>query len=66
MISLTDSQLFYIQEAAKNLPPENRSLFLERLAAHLEKRRGGLFIDNDVAVAAKIAVAGLVHHDPAA
>jgi hypothetical protein len=66
VISLSDAQLFIVTTAAKDLPPEKRSLYLERVNAFLEQQRGGLFKDQDVDVAIRIALSGLVHHDPAA
>jgi hypothetical protein len=38
MISLTDRQLKIVMPAAATLPIEKRSLFLQRLAAELERR----------------------------
>jgi hypothetical protein len=41
-------QLFHVSEAAKALPQEKRSIYRERVTAHLEKRPGGLFNDQDL------------------
>ena len=46
MIGLTDRQLAIVMEAAKPLPPEKRSLFLQRVEAMLHYRRPS--DDNDV------------------
>jgi hypothetical protein len=62
VIAYSDAQLFVISTAAKDLPPEKRSLYLQRVNAFLETKRGGLFTDQDVDVAIKTALAGLVHH----
>ena len=46
MISLTDAQLDIVMNAARDLPPEKRNVFLERVIAVLQRR--GRFNDADV------------------
>ena len=41
-LSLTDSELKIVMDTAGDLPYEKRSLFLQRLAAQLAIRSGGL------------------------
>jgi hypothetical protein len=63
MIALSDRQLEIVMAAATPLPPEKRSLLLERVAAHLQLygRRGGRgFGDVDVGLAISAALRGLV------
>jgi hypothetical protein len=61
MISLSDRQLGIVMEAAKALPPEKRSIYLERVAAMLRLRRHGKrFADDDVADVAGLARFGLM------
>jgi hypothetical protein len=64
MISLSDRQLTVVMDAARVLPPEKRSVFLERVAAYLQIQCGR-FGDHDVANAAQLALRGLLHQ-PAA
>lgn len=59
MISLSDSQLDIITNAARELPPEKRSVYLERIVAVLQ-RRGRMFDDADVGAIAQAALTGLV------
>jgi hypothetical protein len=59
MLSLSHRQLQQVMDAARVLPVEKRSQFLQRLSAMLELR--GRFSDADVADAAKLALTGLVH-----
>ena len=58
-LALTDNGLKLVMVAARGLPPEKRSVFLERLAAQLARiRRPG---DADVERAAHTALRGLMH-----
>ena len=63
MISLTDTQLAVVMDAARTLPVERRDTFLQRVGAMLRVR--GRFTDADVADVAKLALTGLVQ-EPAA
>jgi hypothetical protein len=63
MIGLTDNQLAVVMDAARVLPPEKRSQFLERVAAMLKLK--GRFTDSDVAKVARLALCGLVHETAA-
>jgi hypothetical protein len=56
VISLTDDQLAAILIAAAALPPEKRTLFIERVAAHLKLRGRG-----NIEAAITAALQGLVH-----
>ena len=58
MVSLSDSQLAAVLDAARTLPVERRDIFLQRCGAMLRMR--GRFTDDDVADVAKLALAGLV------
>ena len=60
MVSLTDSQLAAIMNAARMLPVEKRDIFLQRIAAMLALRGRGRFTDTDVADVAQLALAGLI------
>jgi len=63
VIALSDRQLALVTAAAEPLEPEKRSVFLRRLAAHLGRvRQPG---DQDVEVAARRALQGLLQHEPA-
>jgi hypothetical protein len=67
MVPFSDAQIFAIRTAAKGLPPEKRSLYLQRVNAFVEQRHGNRFTDSDVDTAVKIALSGLVQRtDPAA
>jgi len=57
-LALSDSQLNTVMMAAADLPPEKRSLYLERIGAMMNAR--GRFNDTDVAEVAKLALTGLV------
>jgi hypothetical protein len=57
MLSLSHRQLQTVMDAAKTLPVEKRSQFLQRLSAMLELR--GRFSDADVADVARLALTGL-------
>jgi hypothetical protein len=62
VVALTDNQLSAIMAAASPLPPEKRSVLLERTAAHLQlygRRSGRRFSDTDVACAVRASLLGL-------
>ena len=59
MLGLTDHQLNTVMDAARAVPVERRSVFLERTAAMLRLRRP--FTDDDVHEATALASCGLVH-----
>jgi len=63
-VSLSDHQLSLVMTAARALPPEKRSDYLQRVAAHLQIRCGR-YSDADVGFATQQALRGLVH-EPAA
>ena len=63
MVSLTDSQLKTVMDAAGTLPIERRDTFLQRVGAMLRMR--GRFSDADVSDVAKLSLTGLAHQ-PAA
>jgi hypothetical protein len=65
MLALSDPQLKTVMLFAATIPPEKRSMFLERVAAMLALRGRGHFNDDDVADVAKLAMAGLIQQ-PAA
>jgi hypothetical protein len=65
MLSLSDDQLQIVMTAAGALPPEKRSLFLERLAARL-RLRGPRFTADDLDEAMRLAMVGLAHGGRAA
>ena len=58
MLSLTDSQLDTVMDAAGSVPIERRSVFLERVGAILRMR--GRFTNDDVTDATRLAIIGLV------
>jgi hypothetical protein len=64
MVSLTDSQLKTVTTAARAIPQEKRSLYLERVGAMLSARRP--FSDADVADVVSLALCGLVQRTDAA
>jgi hypothetical protein len=66
MISLSDRQLDIVSQAARALPVEKRSDYLQRIAGDLAVRHGHRFTDADVSEAAQAALASLVQHAPAA
>jgi len=66
MVSLSDSQLRTLMTAAADMPPEKRSMFLERVGAMLALRGRGHFNDADVADVVALASCGLVHRVDAA
>jgi hypothetical protein len=60
-LALTDGQLGAVMTAARSLPVEKRSLYLDRIAAGLTLLRGGRSInDADVSAAVSAALAGLI------
>jgi|RhiMethySRZTD1v2_1073278.scaffolds.fasta_scaffold2683103_2 hypothetical protein len=59
MLSLNDAQLAAVMRAAANVPPEKRSLYLERIGAILNMR-GRRFTDDDLVEITKLACTGLV------
>lgn len=59
MVSLTDTQLATVMDAAHALPLERRDTFLQRVGAMLRMRHR--FTDADVADVARLAVCGLIH-----
>jgi hypothetical protein len=60
-LALTDSGLRIVMSAAAGLPPEKRSLFLERVATQVQFLTGGRRPgDADVERAAKLALRGLM------
>jgi hypothetical protein len=58
MVSLTDSQLAIVTDAARMVPVERRDIFLQRCGAMLKLR--GRFTDDDVSDVAQLALAGLI------
>jgi hypothetical protein len=58
MLGLTDHQLNTVMDAARAVPVERRSVFLERTAAMLRLRRP--FTDYDVQEVTALALCGLV------
>ena len=65
MIGLTDAQLGTVMDAARCLPVEKRSVYLQRIAAMLALRGRGHFADSDVADVTTLALRGLVQTDAA-
>jgi hypothetical protein len=62
MISLSDKQLDIVSQAARALPVEKRSDYLQRIAGDLAVRHGFRFTDRDVAAAAQTALDSLLQH----
>jgi hypothetical protein len=58
MVAFTDSQLRTVSDAAERVPVEKRGVFLERVAARLQRQRG--FTNADLDDAVRAALAGLV------
>jgi len=58
-LGLTDNQLKFITAAATSLPVEKRSLFLQRLAAHMRLHNIYRPHDDEVERAMKAALIGL-------
>jgi hypothetical protein len=48
MVSLSDTQLAAVMDAARTVPVEKRSIYLQRIAARLALRGRGRFTDGDV------------------
>jgi hypothetical protein len=65
MLALSDSQLKTLMTFAADIPPDKRSMFLERVGAMLAMRGRGHFNDEDVADVARLALTGLTRQ-PAA
>ena len=63
MLSLSDPQLAAVMVAASALPPEKRSLFLQRVAARLALC--GNFNDADLDTAVHLALKGLIQESAA-
>ena len=63
MISLTDRQLQTVMTAAQPLDPSKRIVFVERVAALLQ--RSSNFTDDDLVAACGRALRGLVHETAA-
>jgi hypothetical protein len=64
MVSLTDDQLAIVTDAARSLPTDKRSIYLERVGAMLAMRicgRDRVVTDADVSDVARLAMAGLIH-----
>jgi hypothetical protein len=61
MISLNDAQLKIVMQAASGLPPEKRTLLLERIGASPSLRLHRRFSDTDLADVVQQALRGLVH-----
>jgi hypothetical protein len=57
-LALTDSGLKLVMAAAGGLPPEKRSVFLQRIAAQLDRIRRPA--DADIERAARLALKGLM------
>jgi hypothetical protein len=65
MLALSDDQLAIVMTAAGVLPPEKRSVFLERIAARLNLRDPRLPIsDTDLSKAIRSALTGLAPAPP--
>ena len=65
MLALSDDQLAIVMTAAGVLPPEKRSVFLERIAARLNLRYPRLPIsDTDLSKAIRSALTGLAPAPP--
>ena len=58
MLGMSDHQLGVVMDAARAVPRERRSVFLERAAAMLKLRRQ--FTDDGVADVVRLALFGLV------
>jgi hypothetical protein len=62
---ISDAQLQTLMTIARDIPPEKRAMFLERICAMLAIRGRGHFDDGDVAEVARLASTGLARR-PAA
>src|SRR5262245_37209539 len=58
MLALTDNQLKSVMDAAANIDPDRRDVFLQRIGMMLTLK--GRFDDRDVADTARLAACGLV------
>jgi hypothetical protein len=65
-LGLSDSQLQILMTFAAEIPPEKRSLFLQRVGAMLVLRGRGRFTDADVQDVASLALCGLTQRTDAA
>ena len=65
MIPFTDAQLDIVLRGARDLAPEKRSVYLERIGALLAQR-AGKFADADVVTAMEISLRSLMQHESAA
>jgi hypothetical protein len=63
MLALSDGQLTIVMTAARGLPVEKRSVFLERVAARLQLL--GSFTDRDFDDAVRLALRGLIQESAA-
>jgi hypothetical protein len=63
MLALSDGQLAVVMTAARGLPVEKRSVFLERVAARLQLL--GSFTDRDFDNAVRLALRGLIQESAA-
>jgi hypothetical protein len=64
-LRLTGTQLHLVMTAAAPIPPEKRSIFLERVAGHLWRIGYQRVRDDDVGRAVKSALRGLLHESAA-
>jgi hypothetical protein len=62
-LALSDAQLKTVMTIAAAIPPEKRSMFLQRVSAMLVIR--GRFDDADVVAVAKLACSGLARSSAA-
>jgi hypothetical protein len=60
-LRLTGTQLHLVMTAAAPIPPEKRSIFLERVASHLWRVGYQRVRDDDVTGAVTAALRALVH-----
>jgi hypothetical protein len=63
MLALSDDQLTIVMTAARGLPVDKRSVFLERVAARLQLR--GRFTDRDFDDAVRLALRHLIQESAA-
>jgi hypothetical protein len=63
VLALSDDQLTVVMTAARGLPVEKRSVFLERVAARLELV--GSFTNRDFDDAVRLALRGLIQESAA-
>src|SRR5258706_12793758 len=66
VLALSDAQLRLVQMAAGPLPPDKRSVLLERVAAQLGQLGYRRVKDGDVERAVMVSLRGLLQHAPAA